>query len=57
MFLEGEGLVDPWVEFGKKLRAEVKGIVERSVLGCRWSFRWCSEDVSVVSCGGKAGKW
>ena len=54
MFLEGEGLVDPWVEFGKKLRAEVKGIVERSVLGCRWSFRWCSEDVSVVSCGGKA---
>ena len=45
---EGGCLVIIWVEFGKELRAEAKGIVERSVLGCRWSFRWISGVVSVV---------
>ena len=47
MFLEGGGLVIIWVEFGRKLRAVVKGIVEWVVLGSvgflrviRRCFRW-----------------
>ena len=31
---KGGGQADFWVDFGKKLRAVVKAIVEGSVLGC-----------------------
>ena len=40
MFLEGGGLVIIWVEFGRKLRAVVKGIVEWVVLGSVGFLRW-----------------